>query len=98
MKKFRARYTSEAAALIRRLHPHIKSDIKQGIREVCESPLAGHPLHFDLDGYRSFRVRTYRIIYRINDQGATIDVVFVGARRSVYEELQALLSDPSRRN
>jgi len=65
---------------------------------VCESPLAGHPLHFDLDGYRSFRVRTYRIIYRINDRGATIDVVFVGARRSVYEELQALLSDPSRRN
>lgn len=60
--------------------------------------MAGHPLQFDLDGYRSFRVRTYRIIYRVNDDEAAIEVVFVGARRSVYEELQALLRDPSRRN
>ena len=98
MKKYLARHTPEAASCIRTLHPHIKADIKQGIRELCESPLAGHPLHFDLDGYRSFRVRTYRIIYRINDDAAAIEVVFVGARRSVYEELQALLHDPRRRN
>ena len=98
MKSHRPRYTSEAAARIRKLHPQIKAEIKQSIRVLLQSPLAGHPLHFDLDGYWSYRVRTYRIIYRVNDDEATVDIVFVGARRTVYEEWQALLRDQSRRN
>ncbi len=98
MRKYHARYTPEVAARIRRLHPRIKADIRQGIRGLLESPLAGHPLHFDLDGYRSFRVRTYRIIYRVNDEAAAVEIVFVSARRTGYEELQALLREQSRRN
>jgi mRNA-degrading endonuclease RelE of RelBE toxin-antitoxin system len=98
MKRYLDRYTPEAAARIRKLHPHIKADICQGIRELLESPLAGHPLHFDLEGYRSFRVRTYRVIYRVNDENSAVEIVFVGVRRSVYEELQALLNEPNRRN
>jgi mRNA-degrading endonuclease RelE of RelBE toxin-antitoxin system len=98
VRKYRPRYTPEAAARIRKLHPQIKADIRFGIRALIESPLLGHPLHFDLAGYCSYRVRTYRIIYRVNDDAATVDIVFVGARRTVYEELQALLRDQLRRN
>ena len=98
MKKHRPRYTPEAAERIRRLHPQIKADIKHGIRVLLESPLTGHPLHFDLAGYWSYRVRAYRIIYRVNDDKVAVDLVFVGVRRTVYEELQALLRDRSRRN
>jgi mRNA-degrading endonuclease RelE of RelBE toxin-antitoxin system len=76
----------------------VKAEIKQGIRALLQSPLAGRPLHFDLASYWSYRVRTYRIIYRVNDDEATVDIVFVGVRRTVYEEWQAILREQSRRN
>ncbi|TLY45492.1 MAG: hypothetical protein E6K59_04050 [Nitrospirae bacterium] len=36
-------------------------------------------------------MRTYRVIFRSNDDESTVDVVYVGPRRSVYEELRTLL-------
>lgn len=91
MKSYRARYTPEAAGKIRKLHPEIKKDIRDGIRRLLHDPLLGHSLHDELSGYRSLRVRTYRVIYQINDDDTMLDVVFVGPRRNVYEELRELL-------
>jgi hypothetical protein len=31
------------------------------------------------------------MIYRINEETATLDIVFVGPRRNIYEQLRALL-------
>ena len=90
MKSFRARYTSEAAGRIRKLHPQIKKDIREGIRTLLQTPLAGHLLHFELAGLRSYRIRSHRIIYAVNDDEAALDIVFVGRRRTVYEELREL--------
>ena len=91
MKPYRVRYTPEATERIRKLHPVIKGEIRDGIRALLNNPLAGHALHSELSGYWSYRVRTYRIIYQINDDNTTLDVVFVGPRRNVYEELRVLL-------
>lgn len=91
MKVYRGRYTPEAAERIRKFHPQVKREIKEGIRELLLSPLAGHSLQFELAGLRSYRVRTYRIIYRINNDESCLDIVFVGPRRNVYEELRTLL-------
>jgi mRNA-degrading endonuclease RelE of RelBE toxin-antitoxin system len=63
------------------------------IRTLLSAPLLGRELQFELSGYHSYRVRTYRIIYRINDDDAMLDVVFIGPRRTVYEELKALLRE-----
>ena len=98
MIPYRVRYTSEAAGRIRKLHPQVKQEIREAIRTLLDSPLSGHSLQQELEGYRSFRVRSYRIIYRLNDQDRSIDVVFVGPRRNVYEDLLALLRNPSFRN
>jgi addiction module RelE/StbE family toxin len=91
VKGYRARYTKDAAERIRKLHPQVKREIKQGIRELLVAPLAGHALQFELSGLRAYRIRTYRIIYRLDDEASCIDVVFVGPRRSIYEELRTLL-------
>jgi len=98
MKGSRARYTKEAAERIRKLHPQVKREIKQGIRELLVAPLAGHALQFELAGLRAYRVRTYRIIYRLHDEESCLDVVFVGPRRNVYEELRTVLLSEHRRN
>ena len=96
MTPYRARYTPEAAERIRKLHPEIKREIRDGIRTLLNNPLAGHALHSELSGYWSYRVRTYRIIYQIKDDDTSLDVVFVGPRRNVYEELRALLLEQAR--
>lgn len=59
VKAYRARYSPEAGRRIRRLHPEIKQEIKEGVRTLLNSPLAGHELHFELAGYWSLRVRTH---------------------------------------
>ncbi len=99
MTPYRVRYTPEAAGRIRRLHPQVKQEIREAIRTLLDSPLEGHVLQYELSGYRSYRImRSYRIIYRLNDEERTIDVVFVGPRRNVYEELLSLVRSPSYRN
>jgi len=91
MIAYRVRYTPEAAERLRKLHPEVKQEIRQAIRTLQNTPLTGHPLQQELSGFRSFRVRTYRIIYGLNDEARTIDVVFVGQRRNVYEALLSFL-------
>ena len=98
MIPYRVRYTPEAAERIRKLHPEVKQEIRQAIRTLQNTPLTGHPLQQELSNFRSFRVRTYRIIYGLNDEARTIDVVFVGQRRNVYEELLALVRKSSSHN
>lgn len=49
MKALRARYTPEAASLIRTLHPEVKRRIRTGIRHLLENPFSGHELH--TEGY-----------------------------------------------
>lgn len=98
MKARRARYTPEAAERIRKLHPLIKKEVRESIRSLLDNPLLGYALHDELAGYWSLRVRTYRIIFRSNDDESTVDVVYVGPRRSVYEELRTLLLEQRDKN
>ena len=91
MKRYRARYTMEAAAKIRKLHPQIKREIRAAVQRLLDAPLAGYSLHFELSGLWSYRVRNHRIIYRINENESMLDIVFVGPRRDIYEELRDLL-------
>ena len=44
------------------------------------------------------RIRTYRVIYRLNEEDNTLDVIFVGPRRDVYEELRSYLLSRAQTN
>ena len=89
--KLRVRYTPEAASLIRKLHPEAKRMVRNGIRTLLENPLQGHELHLELSGFRSYRIKNYRVLYQINNHESFIEVYFVGHRRDVYESFRALL-------
>ncbi len=98
MKRYRPRYTPEVAARIRTLHPEIKQEIREAVRTLLSSPHSGHDLQYELSGYRSYRVRSYRILYQINEESGTLDVVYLGPRRTVYEQFRALLDDQTKGN
>ena len=76
----------DVAVLVRGLPPEIKRKVRAGLDELIHNPDTGKPLRDDLDGLRSLRVGRFRIIYRINSP-RVIDVVAIGPRRTIYEEI-----------
>jgi mRNA-degrading endonuclease RelE of RelBE toxin-antitoxin system len=48
-------------------------------------------LEEELAGYWKYRVRRYRIIYRVIRPGKALRILAVGERRSIYEEAAELL-------
>jgi mRNA interferase RelE/StbE len=76
-----------AAERIRHLPPELKRAVREAIRALSGDPALGEPLERELSKYRKFRVRRYRLVYRIDRAARTFTVVAVGHRRSVYEEL-----------
>lgn len=89
---FRARYTPVASAIIKKLHPTVKTAVRTGITELMKDPLDGRELQLELKGFRSLRVGRHRIIYRINEEESWVEIHYVGPRRDVYESFRDLLS------
>ena len=92
---YRLRVPDPVAAVLRKLHPTIKSHIRAGLQIVIEDPAAGKALRDELKGLRSYRVKRYRIVYRLDREKQTIEIVAIGPRRIIYEETFRLLSRKS---
>jgi addiction module RelE/StbE family toxin len=55
------------------------------LRPLCENPRqVGHPLQRELAGLWSARRGAYRVIYEIEDEDRTIDVLRIEHRSDVY--------------
>lgn len=87
MAGYRPDIGAEAAAAIRRLPPQVKRALRAAIRALAINPGAGEPLRGELAGRFKYRVRRYRIVYRVDRAARVLRIVAVGHRRSVYEEV-----------
>lgn len=85
-KKYQLRVPDEIASLIRNLHPHIKSQIKVSLQAIIDDPHCGKALKDELHGLRSYRVKRYRVIYRIVSGKKYLEIIALGPRRNIYEE------------
>ena len=61
------------------------------MRAITENPAQGEPLKEELREYRKYKVRRFRIVYRIDRKARKILIMSVGHRRAIYEELAAAL-------
>lgn len=95
MTNLKIRLTPEAARLFSKLHPDTKKYIKGAIRKINESPFSGHALHEELTGFRSYKSKRYRIVYKLNEQEGFLDVYHIGYRRDVYEQFRKILNQLS---
>ena len=92
MRDLRVRFTHEAAALLRKFHPQNKKQIKTAIRELRQDPDSGGDLQEELFGFKSYKSKRYRIIYKLNEEENVIEIYYVGHRRDVYEQFRNLLN------
>ncbi|MDC3237196.1 type II toxin-antitoxin system mRNA interferase toxin, RelE/StbE family [bacterium] len=92
MNKWKMRFTPESSRLLSKLHPEKKKLIKRALTELRQNPYMGKNLHEELSGFKSLRLKQYRIIYNIDEENKFIQVYHIGQRRDVYEQLKRLLT------
>jgi mRNA interferase RelE/StbE len=73
--------------VVRHLPPTLKRSVRSAIRALAANPKAGEPLRGEFEGLFKFRVRRYRIVYRVLERARVVRILAVGERRTVYEEL-----------
>ena len=93
MKKFKIRFTPEASHLLSKFHPESKMLIKQALNDIRQNPHIGSDLQEELYGFKSFKIKRYRIIYNINEDKNFVQIFYVGHRRDIYEEFRLLLKN-----
>ena len=91
MPSYRLAIAPPVADRIRHLPPDVKRGIREAIREIGRDPGCGEPLKRELQGYHKYRVRRFRIVYRVDRRAKTIAIMAVGHRRSIYEDVAAAI-------
>ena len=84
-------YTDAVVTYLRHLNPQTKPHLKSLVEELSENPLVGKPLQREFMGYRVLRYKKYRVIYEYHHASNTVDIVFAGLRKDVYQLFAELL-------
>jgi mRNA interferase RelE/StbE len=92
MISLKIRFTPEAARLFSKLHPENKKLIKSALQELRQTPYSGHDLQEELSGFKSYRTKRFRILYKVNDEEHIVEVYYIGHRKDIYEQFRRLLN------
>jgi mRNA-degrading endonuclease RelE of RelBE toxin-antitoxin system len=92
MKKWKLRFTPEAARLLSKIHPENKQYIKKALKELRQNPYTGKDLQEELFGFNSLRIKKYRIIYDIREDEYLLRIYYIGQRSSVYDQFRQMLA------
>jgi len=85
----RLRVPDEVADLVRGMHPALRRKTRASLKTILADPSSGKALKDELAGLRSFRVGTFRVIYRVTRK--VVEIVAIGPRGRIYEETYRLL-------
>lgn len=89
----RLKIPQDLIRFVSHLPPLLKSRIRSALDEILSDPHLGKSLRAEFVGLQSLRVGRFRIIYRTTD--GVIEIVTVGPRSSVYQDLALRLKRPS---
>lgn len=82
---YKIEFTETAFGLLSSFHPKIRKLLKAALKDLKKNPSLGKNLVEELTGYQSYPVKRYRIIYKTIEKNKTVQVHYMGHRRSVYE-------------
>lgn len=76
------RLSNSAEKAYEKVERRFKDNIKEAIRELSGNPLLGKKLKGEFEGLRSYRLGTFRIVYRSTRE--LLEVVYIDDRKDVY--------------
>ena len=85
MAVWQPRIPPHLADAISHLPPAVKRELRQALRVLSNNPHAGAPLKRELQGLWKFRIRSFRIVYKIVPTERLLQIVAVGHRKTVYD-------------
>lgn len=88
---YKIKLTPTATRSFNNLHPEVKKHFKTALKALEINPYSGKQLREELNFFRSFKIKRYRIIYQVDDNLQHIIVVALGHRRDIYEVTTKLL-------
>jgi len=77
-----ARLSRRAEKTLQALDERFRDHLKEAIRELAANPLLGKKLKGECEGLRSYRLGSFRIVYRFRKE--RLDVVHIDHRKDVY--------------
>ena len=95
MPAYRLAIPPHVAERIRHLPPDLKRGVREAIRAIGLDPGKGEPLKRELEDYMKYRVRRFRIVYRVDRGAKAINVMAVAHRRTIYEHVAAVIRSRS---
>lgn len=84
---YQVKITPFANKAAKKLNPEIKKAIKAALKQLSKSPHLGKPLQEELNGFWTYKVLRYRVIFKVDTQKKMIVVWGIGHRSDVYESL-----------
>ena len=93
MKKSGMRYTPETSRILSKLHPENKKLIRAALEDLRKNPYAGSDLQEELHGFKSFKLKRYRVLYNIDEEDNIIQIFHIGHRKDVYQQFRHLLNE-----
>ena len=87
MAGYKLELSNQAERVIRRMaerEPALYQRVARALDDLEDDPFQGKPLKGELKGRYSYRVGTYRIIYRIHQQKLVVLIIDIGHRRDIY--------------
>lgn len=88
MSRYRVVLAPEIADVVRSLPPDLKRTIRNTLDALGEDPSIGLPLRGELQGLWRYRARRFRIVYAVDATARTVQVVAIGPRRTIYDDLK----------
>ena len=85
MPQYRVHLLPPAIEAIRHLPPALKRDMKQACRILADDPHAGEPLQRELRGLWKYRIRRFRVVYRLVANERIIQILAIGPRANIYD-------------
>ena len=76
------RISRRTEKVLETLDARSQEQMKTALRELSISPLLGKKLKGELEGLRSYRLGTFRIIYRFSE--LAVEIVSLDDRKDVY--------------
>jgi len=79
----------QVSELIRKMHPHLKKRVRAALKVILTYLSSGKTLKDELAGLKSYRVGSFRTIYRLS--GKVIELAVIGPRTKIYGETYKIL-------
>ncbi len=87
MRNYKLELTNQAASVLQKMalrEPQIYKRVAKALSDLEKDPFQGKLLKGQLHGLWSYRIGSYRVVYRLYREKLLVIIINIGHRRDIY--------------